>query len=123
VMAGRAVVAAACCWSVGAAVVSRSGMPWSVVVPGTGRSSADIVMVVVTGSGVAVVVLVTDIVSVEIEVLYSGFGRLLITNSAFPTGWIEGMGLGAIRSGGAALAEFSPLATAMPRTTARVDRS
>jgi hypothetical protein len=77
------------------------------------------VTVVVTGF--SVVVLVTDIVSVEIEVLYSGFGRLLTSNSAFPKGWIEGMGLGAIRSGGAALAEFSPLVTAMPRTIACVD--
>jgi hypothetical protein len=120
-MAGRAVVAAVCCWSVGAAVVSRSGMPWLVVVPGTGRASADIVTVIVTGF--SVVVLVTDIVSVEIEMLYSGFGRLLTTNSAFPKGWIEGMGLRAIRPGGAALAEFSSLATAMPLTTARVDYS
>jgi hypothetical protein len=53
-----------------AAVVSRSRMPWLVAVPGTGRASADIVTVVVTGF--SVVVLVTDIVSVEIEVLYSG---------------------------------------------------
>lgn len=122
-MAGRVVVASTCCWSVSAVVSSRSGTPWSVVVLGTGRASADIVSVVVTGSGVAVVVLVTDIMTVEIEVLHSGFGRLLTSNSAFPTGWIEGMGVGAARSGGAAFAEFSPSATAMPLTIASVDRS
>ena len=119
-MAGRVEVAAAC-WPDCAADVRASGIWARVVVGCIGKAAAETVTVsvVVTGVGVAVVVLVSVEMMVDVEGVHWGFGCWIGVKISLTTGGGDGLGEGDV----AALAELSPLATAIPCTRSNVDWS